>query len=496
MSGLPVSRLVSVEVNIAPTAAARGNMSTLLIVGDSTIISRTARLASYSSLAAIAAAFGTTAPEYLAAVKYYGQSPKPETCMIGRWDPTARAGYITGAALTAEEAGVANFKNAAAAFKINIDGDGLVEVSEDTSGASDLAGVLTILNAATEMSGKAVITYNGTTRVFTITSVATGAESSIDYLAAPTSGLNLAPLFKMTSATGGVKTAGLDAETPVEAVTACKVKSNLWYGCMFAADTAISDAEHLAVADYIEALSPGRIYGINTSAAATLIPDDETQIGYKVSAGGYNRTFVHYSSTSDYAVASIFGRLFTVDFTAQNSTLTLMYKVMPGVTAETLDETQAQALEDIDVNVYAAYDNDTSIIQYGTMGSGVFIDEIYGLDWLANAMQTDLFNALYTTTTKIPQTDEGSHYLLTVATGTCGEAVNNGLVAPGTWTSSKEFGQLKTGQFLTRGFYLYVAPMSTQSQADREARKCPPIQAAVKLAGAVHTIDAIINVNR
>jgi hypothetical protein len=499
MSGLPVSRLVSVSIFLSPTAAARANMNTLLIVGDSNIISTTTRVTAYASLAAIATAFGLSAPEYLAAAKYYGQLPQPLNCMIGRWLSAATAGYNAGAALTSGESAYTNFKNAKAAFKLAIDGASVVEVNEDTSACTTLAGVIAVFNAASEMTGKAVLSYDTVTRVFTITSSSTGADSSISLLTAPAVtepvALDVGALFKMTAATGGTLTAGLDAETPVEAITACKVKSNVWYGSMFAATASITDAQHLAVADYIEAVSPARIYGINTSAAATLIADDETQIGYKVYAGNYNRTFVHYSSTSAYAVASIFGRLFTVDFDAANSTITLMYKVMPGVTAETLSEAEATALQDINVNVYAGYDNDTAIIQYGTMGSGVYIDEIQGLDWFANALQTDIFNALYTSTTKIPQTDDGQHQLVTVATGTCGDALNNGLIAAGTWNAAG-FGQLKQGDFLPQGFYVYTAAMSSQSQANREARIAPPIQCAVKLAGAVHTIDAVVNVNR
>jgi len=43
---------------------------------------------------------------------------------------------------------------------------------------------------------------------------------------------------------------------------------------------------------------------------------------------------------------------------------------------------------------------------------------------------------------------------------------------------------------------VYAAPVESQSQADREARKAPVIQIAVKLAGAVHFVDVIVNVNR
>ena len=46
------------------------------------------------------------------------------------------------------------------------------------------------------------------------------------------------------------------------------------------------------------------------------------------------------------------------------------------------------------------------------------------------------------------------------------------------------------------GYYVYIQPFDEQSQSDREARKAPPIQIAVKLKGAVHFINVTITVNR
>jgi hypothetical protein len=146
--------------------------------------------------------------------------------------------------------------------------------------------------------------------------------------------------------------------------------------------------------------------------------------------------------------------------------------------------------------VFVEYDNDTAIIQYGVMSGPAWIDEIHGLDWFQNAIQNACYNLLYTSPTKIPQTDAGSNQLVNVINGVCEEAVNNGLVAPGIWTSTVEFGQLITGMFLKTGYYVYVQPMALQSQADREARICPPIQVAIKLAGAIQELDVVIEVNR
>ena len=73
--------------------------------------------------------------------------------------------------------------------------------------------------------------------------------------------------------------------------------------------------------------------------------------------------------------------------------------------------------------------------------------------------------------------------------------MTNGLVAPGVWNGSA-IGSLQTGDTLSTGYYVYIQPMDEQAQSDREARKAPPIQIAVKLRGAIHFVDVAITVNR
>jgi hypothetical protein len=145
--------------------------------------------------------------------------------------------------------------------------------------------------------------------------------------------------------------------------------------------------------------------------------------------------------------------------------------------------------------VFVQYSNDTAIYQYGTMANGDYFDEIHGLDWLADAIQTEEYNLLYTSTTKIPQTDAGGTQIMGVGNAVCEEGVNNGLIAPGQWNSDG-FGTLERGDFLQSGYYIYMPLMAEQAQSTREQRIAPPFQVAVKLAGAVHEIDGIINVNR
>jgi hypothetical protein len=488
--GLNIGRLVRATVNLAPLAAARRGFGTLLIAGDSNVINGRDRIRAYVDLESVAEDFGTSAPEYLSASLYFGQTPRPNQLMIGRWLRTATAGLIQGGILTTAEQAMANWTSiTTGSFKISIDGVEQSVTGLDFSAATNLNGVASEIN--TVLTG-ATAAWDGSR--FVITSATTGASSSVGYASAAASGTDISAQLKLTSATALVPVPGYAAETPVECATALANLSGMWYGLTFAASTMPTDDQAVDVAAFIQGASITRIFGFTETDTRVLDAAWTTDMASRLKALNYTRSFVTYSANK-YAVASMFGRAFSVNFSANRSTITLMYKQEPGVVAELLTETQAQTLKAKRCNVFVQYQNDTAIIQYGVMSGQAYFDEIHGLDWFTDALQTALYNLLYQSKTKIPQTDAGQNQLVNTASNVCAEAINNGLVAPGQWNADG-FGQLERGQFLTEGFYIYTQPMALQDQSIREQRIAPPIQIALKLAGAIHEIDAIVDVNR
>lgn len=283
-------------------------------------------------------------------------------------------------------------------------------------------------------------------------------------------------------------------ETLAQAISAVLQFTN-WYGLGIADSEDLTPAEITATAAAIQASSLSRVFAVTSDDSGIIDSASTIDIASTLKAAGYGRTFVQYSTRSKYAALSAFGRAFTVNFTGNNTTITLKFKTEPGVTYETLTSSQAAAVDAKNANVYVYYANDTSIFQQGVMSNGDFFDERHGLDWLQNYVQTNLYNLLYTSTTKIPQTEAGITRLLSNVEQSLDQAVSNGLVAAGVWNGG-DIGQITAGDTLTKGYYVYAQPLSSQAQADREARKAPLIQAAIKLAGAVHYADVQINVVR
>lgn len=488
--GLNIGRLVRVSVNLAPLAAARRGFGTLLVAGDSNVIDGNERIRSYVDLESVATDFGTSAPEYLAASLYFGQSPRPQTLMIGRWLRTPTAALLKGGILNASEQTISNWTAITnGGFSIDVDGVTKNVTALDLSSVTNLNGVASAINA--KLTG-ATCAWDGSR--FSITSSTTGTTSTLGYAVAPASGTNVAPLLKLTSSTALAPVDGFAAETPVECAAALANQSGQWYGLSFAAATMPTDDQLVDVAAYIEGASISRILGVTETDTRVLDATYTTDLASRMKALSYKRTCVQFSANK-YAVCSMIGRAFSVNFSANRSTITLMYKQEPGVVAALLTETQAQTLKTKRCNVFVQYMNDTAIIQYGVMSGQAYFDEIHGLDWFSDALQTAEYNLLYQSKTKIPQTDAGQNQLVNVASGVCAEAINNGLIAPGQWNADG-FGQLSRGDYLAEGFYIYTQPMAAQDQSIREQRIAPPIQIALKLAGAIHEIDCIVDVNR
>lgn len=488
--GLAVSDVVNVTVSISPIAAATRNFGAGLLIGSTDVIDVGERIRSYADMDDVGGDFGTTDPEYIAASRFFSQDPQPALLYIGRWAESATRGTLRGGVLTAAQQLMSAWTGiTAGAFRIDIDGTTKSVSGLNFSTAANLPAVAAIIDAG--LTG-ASVTWDANSGRFVVKSDTTGTSSTVAYAVAPASGTDISAQLKLTTGLAGAPVPGIAAETLVQAVQAFVDKSGDWYSAIVL--PTVANDVFLAASQYVEALGKKRIIGGTVTSSTVLDSTITTDLPSVCKAYNLKRTFLQYSS-SNYAIASFFGRAATVDFTGSKTTLTMKFKTEPGVAAETLTETQAATLKTKNCNVFVNYDNSTAIIQEGVMANGYFFDEVHGLDWLENFIQTEVWNLLYTSKTKVPQTNAGMDLIANKIVGCLEQGVVNGLIAPGQWNADG-FGTLANGDYLERGYYVYHPDISTQSQADREARKSVPFQIAVKLAGAVHFVRITVNVNR
>lgn len=490
---LPVSRVVNVGVILTPAGAQSQSLSDLLILGTSGVIDPVERIRAYSDIASIAADFGTTSEEYLAALLWFQQTPQPTQLQIGRWVNTSIGGGLRCAPLTPAQQLLTNFTSIDdGGFSYQLDGDPAVEIGPlDFTGATNLNAVAAIIDAA--LTGASVV-WNATLDRFEINSDTAGAGSSVSFLSAPAAGTDISLLIggRQTSS-GAYRFDGQAAETAVEAAALFDDQfGQQWYALTVPSG---DEDDQLELAAFIEATVNKHILGVTSQDTGILVSVNTTDIASQLQALGFSRTMLQYSSSSPYAVVSALARILTTNYGGNNTTITLKFKQEPGIVAESLAVSQANVLRDKSANVFVNYANDTAILQEGVMVNGEFVDTITGMDWLAVTLQRDLYNVLYTSTTKIPQTDAGQQLLNTTCEAVCAQGVVNGLLAPGIWNAGG-FGLLKQGDYLPKGYYIYSPSFNVQAPADRAARRSMPIQIAAKLAGAIHDINVTVNVNQ
>jgi len=494
MSTVPVKKIVNVTVQVAALAPAAPVFSIGLCVGSSSRLPTYDRLREYGSLLDVAGDFQASDEEYKLASEYFGQSPTPDTLMIGRRLLAASSGTLksglrstTLTDYTAVTAG---------GFDISVDGTlRQVHGIDLSSGVTDMDGVATHVQTALRAATGALetVTYDTGTASFVITSVTTGATSVVNYAVPPTTALatDLGIIMGLTAAKGATRTVGAAIETVTDSLNALARLSGAWYG--FHVTKELTDDELVAASAWAE--SNTRFHFATTASPVAYDGSSAADLGARLKALSYTHSLVQFSSTTDYACASAMARGLAVKYDQINSTITLEFKQEPGVVPENLTTSQYSALEAKNYCYLATVANGFVMLFNTKTPSGRFFDEIVNIDWFTQDLQNNVFTAVATSPTKVPQTDKGMEVLLQAASKTCEKAVRNRMAASGVWTHDG-FGALETGDLLQQGYYLYAIPVAEQSDADRAARKTPPIQGALIGAGAFHSVDITFNFQR
>jgi hypothetical protein len=489
-SGLPTSRYVNVAVSMTQPGIVSPAINSLLIIGSSAVIDAGERARRYANISEVAHDFGTAADEYHAADTWFSQNPRPDNVYIGRWIKTASAGRLIGGTLTPTEQTLATWTAiTTGSFKITVGAGPAKDISAlSFAAAPNLNAVASAINTAlTTATAGVTCAWDG--QRFSFTATATGAVSTVSYLSPTGTGVDISGMLKGTAATGARSVPGAAPETAVSALaTIDGLFSTQFYGVVVPSGVA---ADQLACAAYCEAANPPHYFGVTTAEAGALDPQSTTDLASQLSNFGYNKTAVQYSTASPYAICSYLSRILTTEWRGTNTMITLMYKREPGVSPEFLSSGNADVLQAKDCNVYTGIANGAQVIQYGTSASGEYTDTIIGADSLALDIQNALFNTMYTTNTKIPQTDAGMGLLLNAVTAVCSRYVQNGYLGPGVW-NAPGFGNVTQGDLLPLGFYVYAPSIALQSAEDRAARRAPLLQVAARCASAIHEVGVLV----
>ena len=185
----------------------------------------------------------------------------------------------------------------------------------------------------------------------------------------------------------------------------------------------------------------------------------------------------------------------SVNFNGSLTTITMNLKSLATIQPDpNITQTILQQAITAGVDTYASYQGVAKVL---CSGANDFFDNQYNLQWLGASIKVAYFNALATVSTKVPQTENGMNLVKNAIRQVMVQAVSNGFLAPGAWTSSTMFGNVNdlVNNIAQYGYYIYSSPISQQLAAVRATRAAPLIQIAAKYAGAIQSGTVVVNVN-
>lgn len=493
-----ISQVVNVSLLLEGRLAQRDNLNvTAIVTSDTTVLSTAEPFRIYRTAAQVAADFGATSEVTQYANVYFGTSPNPVNAggylVVAYWraadeDTDATAATLSGGELS-EAAVIPELQQISdGAFDIDVDGATENITGLDFQSSTTLEDVVGVIDA--ELTGAtATLDFIG----IVITSDTTGATSTITFATDPGTGTYVGDLLNLSAGSGaqtaqGVAAGTITAEDMVDAATRTFEETGA-RGMMFIDQPTSSDIT--AVATWAQANSV-LVYDV-FSTPSSLDVDPTNPVWENKLAGRTNYRHLYSKAGNRKLAATYMARAHTVNFNAENSALTMHLKEL-AVPAEAYTPTEINDAKTVGLDLYTTIKLTPVVL---TSGANDFVDNRYNFIGYVDALQTDLFNLLKQTATKIPQTVRGVNQLVDQAEKTTQGFVRAGVFAPGTWSSPDTFGDLDTFKRSIRekGFYFLAGSLADQPQADRQARKSPVIQGAVKNAGAIHSADVIVNVN-
>lgn len=483
---VPLSYTINVSLSALPQGLAEFNTNSIAIFTNEPAGFSDSYQA-YLSPSAIGTDFGTDSLTYKMANALFAPVPNFRT----------GGGYLyifpfNGVDATAASfqtadisANITNFQNvSSSSLSITIDGETYVVTGLNFSSVKTVADIVTVLK------GKNLdvdIEADENTIIFTSRKTGTASGVSINAVTS-VDGVDISTADYL-NASAGDTTAGTNSSGETLAEAVARAQQQVYFGGVLSTQYT-EDTATLANAQAIQALDCVFYNDMKSM-------QDITGLGTDIKAAGLGKTrTLAYTEDSKIAIATYASIASSINFSGSNTMNTMNLKTLTGLVGDSgLSDTYLLNAQSNGVDVYG---NTGGIsVVYSNDNNG-YTDDIKGQLWLKKAIEVAGFNYLRQTNTKIPQTEEGMTGLRNAYAQVCEQGIRNGFVAPGTWNGTIPFGDPEkfAEAIEQKGYYIYSIPVAQQSQAEREARRAPVVQIAIKCAGALHFSDVIVTIQR
>lgn len=437
-----IDRIVNVQISLNTNGVSKEGFSTMLVVG--THANNLNRVTTYTNINdLINDGFSTDDPIYRAVSAAFSQTPRPRQVKVGRRQ------------VEEVNLSVNNVKD-------NTDYTITVS-SKDTDGTVD----------------EEAYKYNSQTSA-TATKIVEGLQAlmaSDTAITATASGEKLQLTAKSGKSFAIKISSNLSAELtePTEEIadtmSAVMASDSDFYGIVLASR---DKDDIMAMAEWVETQT--KLFGTSTVEQGAKDSETDTDLLSMLKAKNYYRTFAFYHELADseYLEAGVMARCFAIEPGGE----TWANKVLSGLTADNLTETEYLAISGKNGNTFETFRN-KSITQNGKVAGDEWIDVIRFRDWLQEEITVNVFNLLINSD-KVPYTDAGIALVENQIRQALLLGQRRGGIAP---TEYDEDNNENLG-------FTIEMPLAANIPANTKAQRLlEDVNFTARLAGAIHVVE-------
>lgn len=437
-----IDRIVNVQISLNTNGVSKEGFSTMLVVG--THANNLNRVTTYTNINdLINDGFSTDDPIYRAVSAAFSQTPRPRQVKVGRRQ-------------------VEDVNLSVNNVKDNTDYTITVS-SKDTDGTVD----------------EEAYKYNSQTSA-TATKIVEGLQAlmaSDTAVTATVSGEKLQLTAKYGKSFAIKISSNLSAELtePTEEIadtmSAVMASDSDFYGIVLASR---DKDDIMAMAEWVETQT--KLFGTSTAEQGAKDSETDTDLLSMLKAKNYYRTFAFYHELADseYLEAGVMARCFAIEPGGE----TWANKVLSGLTADNLTETEYLAISGKNGNTFETFRN-KSITQNGKVAGDEWIDVIRFRDWLQEEITVNVFNLLINSD-KVPYTDAGIALVENQIRQTLLLGQRRGGIAP---TEYDEDNNENLG-------FTIEMPLAANIPANTKAQRLlEDVNFTARLAGAIHVVE-------
>lgn len=437
-----IDRIVNVQISLNTNGVSKEGFSTMLVVG--THANNLNRVTTYTNINdLINDGFSTDDPIYRAVSAAFSQTPRPRQVKVGRRQ------------VEEVNLSVNNVKD-------NTDYTITVS-SKDTDGTVD----------------EEAYKYNSQTSA-TATKIVEGLQAlmaSDTAVTATVSGEKLQLTAKSGKSFAIKISSNLSAELtePTEEIAdsmnAIMASDADFYGIVLASR---DKDDIMAMAEWVE--TQIKLFGTSTAEQGAKDSETDTDLLSMLKAKNYYRTFSFYHELADseYLESGVMARCFAIEPGGE----TWANKVLSGLTADNLTETEYLAVSGKNGNTFETFRN-KSITQNGKVAGDEWIDVIRFRDWLQEEITVNVFNLLINSD-KVPYTDAGIALIENQIRQALLLGQRRGGIAP---TEYDEDNNENLG-------FTIEMPLAANIPANTKAQRLlEDVKFTARLAGAIHVVE-------